>query len=277
MAVISVSRRTDIPAFYSSWFNRLLTQGFCHIKNPYNGTLREVKLNRSSVDAFVFWSKNFIPFMESLNDLDRAGYPYYLNYTINSYPAEIEPLGIPPSILIENLKTLSSKTPVIWRYDPVYLSPAMSFDYHLKNFRSLCGIFAGKAVRVVLNTLQEYGKVMKRIRDARIDPDFRYSASDEQMLELILKLAGIADEYGIPVSSCTQKLNKTKILPVSHCIDRNILETITGQSFPLKIRPAYPGCHCYESIDIGIYNTCPHRCIYCYANNQHDQVDRLEV
>jgi hypothetical protein len=33
-----------------------------------------------------------------------------------------------------------------------------------------------------------------------------------------------------------------------------------------KERPTRKECDCTESTDIGKYDTCPHGCIYCYAN-----------
>ena len=34
--IISVSRRTDIPAFYSEWFFNRIKEGFVYVQNPIN-------------------------------------------------------------------------------------------------------------------------------------------------------------------------------------------------------------------------------------------------
>ena len=34
--ILSVSRRTDIPAFYSDWFFNRLKEGFALVRNPMN-------------------------------------------------------------------------------------------------------------------------------------------------------------------------------------------------------------------------------------------------
>lgn len=38
-------------------------------------------------------------------------------------------------------------------------------------------------------------------------------------------------------------------------------------------RPTRPECGCAESVDIGRYDTCPHGCVYCYANTNKPRAD----
>jgi hypothetical protein len=57
--IISASRRTDIPAFYSEWFMNRLRKGHCLVPNPFNPRhVARISLVPESVDAIVFWSKN---------------------------------------------------------------------------------------------------------------------------------------------------------------------------------------------------------------------------
>ena len=90
--IISASRRTDLPAFYTPWFIQRIEEGFCRWQNPFNPKQTKfVSLRPEDVTAFVFWSKNPKPLLPYLPLLDRYGYRYYFQYTLNSYPL-FEPL-----------------------------------------------------------------------------------------------------------------------------------------------------------------------------------------
>jgi hypothetical protein len=87
--IISVSRRTDVPAFYGAWFMRRMAEGLAGWENSFGGQRYHlVSLRREDVHAFVFWSKNFRPFLATLAEVRAAGYPILVNYTITGLPAE---------------------------------------------------------------------------------------------------------------------------------------------------------------------------------------------
>ncbi|TOJ53355.1 hypothetical protein CGI36_25045, partial [Vibrio parahaemolyticus] len=57
--IISVSRRTDIPAFYTPWFMNRVREGFLLTRNPFNAhQVRRVSLLPEDVELFVFWTRN---------------------------------------------------------------------------------------------------------------------------------------------------------------------------------------------------------------------------
>ncbi len=60
--IISASRRTDIPCFYSEWFLNRLREGYVLIPNPRNANrLGRVELSPKNVDGIVFWRKTRRP------------------------------------------------------------------------------------------------------------------------------------------------------------------------------------------------------------------------
>ncbi|OHD13819.1 MAG: hypothetical protein A2086_07595 [Spirochaetes bacterium GWD1_27_9] len=266
MSLISVSRRNDIPSCFGDWFLQKIKDGFCETQNPFNGLKQVVSLKPDDVDGFIFWSKNYIPFVEKLIFLEDKGYKFYLNYTLNNYSKILEPLYNQNSEIAANLINLSKKYTIFWRYDPIYISKKMDFDFHLKNFNFLCENFTGKVNRVIINFIQEYPKVIKRL-DRLKDTDFEYiPLNNKEKLDLGLELKNIASNYGIDCYSCTPILYKNSITKKSHCVDKIVFEKLTNKILDLKESPNFSGCHCYKSIDIGFYKSCPNNCIYCYAN-----------
>ncbi|WDU82974.1 DUF1848 family protein [Caloramator sp. Dgby_cultured_2] len=57
--IISASRRTDIPAFYSEWFMERIRRGYATFVNPFNANqINKVSLKREDVDVIVFGQKS---------------------------------------------------------------------------------------------------------------------------------------------------------------------------------------------------------------------------
>ena len=77
--IISASRRTDIPAYYSDWFYNRIKEGYLMTRNPMNfHQVRRISLMHDEVDGIVFWTKNPIPMLDRLDEL--ADYMYYFAY-----------------------------------------------------------------------------------------------------------------------------------------------------------------------------------------------------
>jgi hypothetical protein len=122
--IISVSRRTDVPAFYGDWFMRRLEEGFAGVVNPFGGRRYIVSLKPRDVVCFVFWSKNFGPFLENLKVIDEMGYKFYFNYTVTALPGIYES-DVERQEAIEGLKQLSRTyfpQHINWRFDPIIIS-----------------------------------------------------------------------------------------------------------------------------------------------------------
>ena len=70
--ILSVSRRTDIPAFYGKWFMQRLKEQYVLVRNPFNARLiSHIPLSPNNIDVIVFWTKNSLPIHKYLKDIDN--------------------------------------------------------------------------------------------------------------------------------------------------------------------------------------------------------------
>ncbi len=61
----------------------------------------------------------------------------------------------------------------------------------------------------------------------------------------------------------------------SSCIDKETIERVCDIKLDLKQdKNQRNGCGCYQSINIGAYDTCANGCIYCYANKSHKNSEK---
>ena len=87
--IISASRRTDIPSYYSQWFFNRLKDGYAYVRNPMNPhRISEVSLSPNVVDGIVFWTKNPTPMLEHLDKLRE--YTCYFQFTLTPYGNDVE-------------------------------------------------------------------------------------------------------------------------------------------------------------------------------------------
>lgn len=263
--IISASRRTDIPAFYSEWFFGRLKEGFAEVKNPFNSSLRRVSLKPEDVDCFVFWTKNPKPMLERLEEL--KGYEYYFQFTLNSYGADIEK-NVPSKYgeLIDTFKALSERIGskrLVWRYDPILATIKYTSEYHTEWFGKLARELKGAFDACVISFIDSYAKTEKRFRENGVR-----ELTEAEILKIAENFSEISKEYGFKINTCAESADLSRFgIGHSNCIDRERIEALTGKLLEVK-KDKYQRkeCGCCESTDIGAYNTCIHKCVYCYAN-----------
>lgn len=280
--IVSASRRTDIPAFYSEWFMNRITEGRFESVNPFNPSQKKlVSLLPQDVDVIVFWSKNPEPLLKHLDELDARGFRYYIQYTLNDYPGFLEP-GVPT--LYERLDTfqrlasrLGSKR-VVWRYDPIILGNLTPVEYHLENFAHISNKLSGYCERVVISFVDFYAKLSSRLKRLKETNGFdAYDITKPEYMDsmelLVSGISGLASAEHIKVYSCSELLELTR-WGVEHgsCIDAALINDIFQIELSgRKDKNQRKGCLCAASVDMGVYKSCGHACSYCYANRSDNK------
>ena len=272
--IISASRRTDIPSYYSEWFFNRLKASYAYVRNPMNPhQISEVSLSPDVVDGIVFWTKNPTPMLERLDEL--RDYTYYFQFTLTAYGSDIETnMPSKSEIIIPTFQKLSSligKECVVWRYDPILLNDTYTMQYHMKYFRVLCDRLADYTEKCTISYLDLYKNIQRSIATLGIRPP-----SLGQAEELAGCFSEIAKEHGIYIDTCAENMDLRKY-GVGHasCIDRQRLERIGNYKLDIeRDKNQRSACGCISSIDLGAYNTCRNGCVYCYANFNKTLVGR---
>lgn len=275
--IISASRRTDIPAFYAEWFINRVKAGWCAVPNPFNPKqVRRVSLLPEDVDLAVFWTRNAAPLLQHLPYLDDLGIPYYFQYTLLDYPRTIEERMPPTARLLDTFKKLAEtigSEKVIWRYDPIIISSELTPEWHLDKFNALAGKLSGCTNRVVVSLVDYYKKTEKNMSGYDSEHHLhRTPEKDSSFAKFARSLAAIAKEHSLTMQSCAETVDlKPFGIPPGKCIDDGYIQDTFGLEVTHgKDSGQRDACRCVKSADIGIYDTCLHGCLYCYATKRHD-------
>lgn len=265
--ILSVSRRTDVPSFYFDWFLNRLRKGWLMVRNPHTpSSVSRIALSPETVECIVFWTKNPEPMLEKLGELEP--YPYYIQFTVNSYGREME-RNIPELErridLFQELSRRLGKERLVWRYSPVILNSTYSAKYHRDMFGKLARKFSGYTCQCKLSFLDLYAKIAPRMASLGVA-----GQEERDILPLAGQLAELAAENGIAVGACGKRDLHPAGIPASSCIDGELIQKITGKRMILKKDPGQRDeCSCVESVEVGAYQTCLNGCAYCYANHSH--------
>lgn len=308
--ILSVSRATDVPAFYSEWFFNRLERGYCRWHNPFNGA--DTYVSFENVHFIVFWSKNPAPLIPYIPRLQEHGIKCYIQYTLNDYEDErLEPRVPPVRHRIDTFKRFA-KMPgvgsVMWRFDPLILTDKIGIDELLLKIERIGNQLKGYTEKLVFSfaDIACYRKVGGNLTSNGIN--YR-EWTESEMLDFARQLSDLNQRNGwnFRLTTCVEKINLGEYgIAHNRCIDDELIVRIAWQDIELMkhlgmdIRrstsdlfgqPTLPEgafsldggryavrtrhnrdsgqrklCGCIAAKDIGQYNTCPHGCLYCYAN-----------
>ena len=263
--IISASRRTDIPAYYSEWFLNRIKERFVYVRNPMNmHQISKICLNPDIIDCIVFWSKNPKPMLSHLKSF--KGYIYYFQFTLNPYKKDIEKSLPSKNEIIETFKVLSSiigLQKVIWRYDPILLNDTYTISYHIDKFGEFANTLKGYTEKVTFSFIDFYKKITENIKLLEV-----IEISTEEKNIIAQNFSEIARNNNLSIDTCAEDIDLSKYgITHARCIDDRLISKITGNNLLVeKDKNQRPECGCVKSKDIGEYNTCSAGCVYCYAN-----------
>ena len=264
--ILSASRRTDIPTYYSEWFLNRIREGFLYVRNPMNSRqISRIDISPELVDCIVFWTKNPAPMLKRLKEWED--YTYYFQFTLTGYEEDME-AGLPDKegVLIPVFQRLSSeigKERVIWRYDPIVFSGKYSTEYHLRTFEKYSALLAGYTEKCVVSFVDIYAKNKKNMAASGF-----VEISREELHSFAKSIADMARANGMTMASCAETVDLEACgIEHNHCVDKELIERLTGRRIKAgKDKGQRKECGCIESVEVGAYNTCRSGCRYCYAN-----------
>lgn len=292
--IISASRATDIPAFYSDWLVERIKAGYVKWKNPFNGIPLYVTFKNARL--IVFWSKNPKPIIKHLDFIQEHIPNFYFQYTLNDYDNDSLELKVPKlQFRIDTFCELSNKIgkeKVIWRFDPLILTDKIGVEELLRKTENIGNQLKDYTDKMVFSfaDIKLYKKVQTNIEKSHID--YR-EFNDKTMNEYAAGLQQLNKSWGFEIGTCAEKIQLENYGIVHNkCVDDDlmiklfphdkILIDFLGAKItpPDMFNPEYriektknikdkgqrEFCGCIMSKDIGEYNTCPHLCEYCYAN-----------
>ncbi|WPZ35549.1 DUF1848 domain-containing protein [Thalassobaculum sp. OXR-137] len=276
--IVSASYKTDIPAFYGSWFRNRLAAGFAQVANPYGGRPFTVDLRPDVAEAFVFWTRNAEPFLDTLDLLAGQRRPFMVQMTVTGYPRALERSVIDTDRAVAQIRELARRfgpRSVVWRYDPVLLTELTPPEFHQQRFAALAEALAGSVDEAVLSFATIYRKTGANLKRLEREAGIAWRDPEEgEKRRLLARLAEIARDRGLRPTLCAQPDLLSDAIEPAACIDMRRLSDIAGREIAGREKGNRPGCACAESRDIGAYDTCPHGCLYCYAVGRPETAKR---
>ena len=266
--ILNVSGRTDIVAFYSEWFMNRYKEGFVDVRNPFNPKMVS-RINFDDVDAILFCTKNPIPILKYLKDIDK---PILFHVTLTPYNKDIEPNVPDKSKIIEAIKKLSNIVGIdnlYVRYDPIFLSEKYNIEYHKKAFDKMCSLLDGYVKQIIVSFIDDY----KNVRENKNVLKYR-KFTENDYKEIGINFSKSSSEHNMTVQTCFEERNLSEYgFKIGECMSHELAYKLTGKTYKKWTARKGNNCNCVQMVDIGVYNSCKHFCKYCYANYDEKKVN----
>ncbi len=180
--------------------------------------------------SVLFWTKNAVPFMDYLEELNRMGYMYMFQYTITPYDNTLEKNISDKSDIIKMYWNYpkNRKKRIVWRYDPILLNDTYTVNRHIELFEEMCSLLYTAVNHVVISFIDLYQKN----RGYRL-----YELSTDEITHLAQAFGEIGAKYKLPIKTCCENYDLTKFgITKGACIDSVLLEEICNRPLLLKRR-----------------------------------------
>jgi len=315
--IVSASRSTDIPAFYANWFVNRIKKGYVIWYNPFNQQPMYVSFKRTKVVVFWTKNPApIIPYLAELDKLGIHYYfQVTLNdYEKEKFEPNVPPINQRIETF-KKLSKQIGREKIIWRFDPLIFNnditprTLLTRIWHIGN--ELMGftdklVFSFvdvKAYRKVKNNLVKETDSFTKENVEIAEPN------EEQINELIEGLVKIRDAWAkdgwnLSMATCAEEIDLAKYkIEHNRCIDGELMKQIFSNDPELvhylnygklpentlfaheaNLKPVNMKdkgqrkiCGCMVSKDIGMYNTCHHLCVYCYANTSRKVVENNKL
>lgn len=275
--ILSFSRKTDGPRYYSEWFEGSWRRGFAEARSSFGGPIR-AELGPQNVAALLGWTRDARPFARCLELLRSEGVPTAWQVTLTAFGRDLEPARPKDDVgaFLWLRERLPDSTAIEWRYDPIIVCDRYPESFHLEAFARLAGALRG-ATRVCNTSIVEaFRKTVRRLGDASVGyrPNERLQkAATSAALRafqpspgFIEELARIAAREQIELRGCVSpelglSPSRCGSLEMFRGYGARAAERLSGS----RASPSRPGCRCVQSVDIGMVDTCVAGCSYCYA------------
>ena len=218
---------------------------------------------------------------------------------------------------VETFRELSEmigKERVIWRFDPLIITPSITPRVLLSRIWKIGNQLKGYTDKLVFSFVDV--KAYRKVQNNLIKETNCFTKEDVETAEMnamqrqetvegLVKLREIwaSTGWNVTLATCAEDIDLT-VYGIEHnrCIDGDLMERVFGEDYELVYYlrtgqlpepdlfgtfPALPdkrkelkdkgqrkACGCMISKDIGRYNTCSHFCVYCYANTSRECVQK---